>query len=476
MNENSLGSKLRFLLKDSAIYGLANALSKLTLLIALPVMTRYFSVADYGKIDAVTFFANLLLVFYVFGQDSSLIRYYYEYDSLNERKKVITGSLAIQILMGLILTPLLLVYSQELSLFYLGENSNWVIWLIIAQLPFSVLISLASNLLRIESRKFPFLLINLGSTFSYIFSVIIGILYFRISLEDVFIIFFVSKVIFGFLAYLAIRKWMTIHLDHSIIKSLLKFGTPFAVICLIGAFLPNLDRYFIIKYLNEDLLGTYAVGYKIAMILQLPIYAFEIAWIPFYMSIFKDKDSSKVYGSVSKIYSAFLLIVLTGLILLDDLIISIIASDKYDSASFVLVPLGFGLIIKSVGGVLGIGVELSKKSYLKIISYTSGLFVSILVTLFLVEDYQIIGVSLGFLMGYLVNIIVSTYLSLRNYPLKFEVLKISICFLSVFLLLSFSQIFYHNSIAFKLGILVFISFLIYQMLIKSELEIIRNKR
>lgn len=466
-----LGSRLKFLLTDTIIYGVANAISKLALLIALPIMTRYFTISDYGKIDAITFFANLLLVFFVFGQDSSLIRFYYEFEKLEDKKKVISNSFIIQLTIAILFTPILIFFSRDISIFYLEERDyRWVVVLVVLQLPFSLLISLASNVLRIESRKYSFLAINLGSTISYILAIVIGIVYFKISIGDVFILFFISKIIFGVLAFLMIKNWLAFKLDKKILKDLVKFGVPFAVICLIGASLPNLDRYFIIKYLDNAFLGMYAVGYKVAMILQLPIYAFEVAWVPFYMSMYRDEDSPKTYQLISKVYSAFLLTCVTGLALSDNLLVSLIASSKYEKSSMVLIPIGFGLIVKSIGGILGIGVELSKKSYLKVISYTSGLVTSILVTIFLIEEYRTFGVALGFLAGYCVNVTISTYLALRNYNLTFDIGRIAISFFLTFSFLMASKIFEFETLLSKLTVLVLNMLTIYLLLLQGEIK------
>ena len=92
----TFANKLKFLAKDSVVYGMAGALSKLFSLISLPILTRCFTVSEYGIVDL---FATILTTFsllVVFGQDSGVARYFYEYKSNQERRELISESLLLQ--------------------------------------------------------------------------------------------------------------------------------------------------------------------------------------------------------------------------------------------------------------------------------------------------------------------------------------------------------------------------------------------
>ena len=70
-----LRNNLKFLLKDFIFYGLITSLNKLSVLITFPFLARYFSVADYGKLDFLLSVINFLIVVTVFGQDSAVGRF-----------------------------------------------------------------------------------------------------------------------------------------------------------------------------------------------------------------------------------------------------------------------------------------------------------------------------------------------------------------------------------------------------------------
>ena len=85
-----LKGRLAFLLKDSALYGGAAAISKAFALITFPILARHFSISDYGKIDFFLVLSNLFTVFIIFGQDTAVARYFYEHENVSERKQIIS--------------------------------------------------------------------------------------------------------------------------------------------------------------------------------------------------------------------------------------------------------------------------------------------------------------------------------------------------------------------------------------------------
>jgi O-antigen/teichoic acid export membrane protein len=65
----SLKERMKFLMKDSALYGTAMATSRLFSLLTFPLLTRYFSTENYGLIDAFMVLTSLLTTLVIFGQD-----------------------------------------------------------------------------------------------------------------------------------------------------------------------------------------------------------------------------------------------------------------------------------------------------------------------------------------------------------------------------------------------------------------------
>jgi O-antigen/teichoic acid export membrane protein len=103
----SLSSRIEFLLRDSALYGGASAISKLFSLFLFPVLARCFTTKEFGVIDAFTVLGTLISIFFVLGQDSAVARYFYEYEDEETRKQVISQAFFFQIVLLVLILPLL---------------------------------------------------------------------------------------------------------------------------------------------------------------------------------------------------------------------------------------------------------------------------------------------------------------------------------------------------------------------------------
>jgi O-antigen/teichoic acid export membrane protein len=97
-NNLTLRGRLGFLLQDSLLYGGASAISKSMALVTFPLLVRYFSAAEYGTLDFCLVLASVLCSLLVFGQDSAVARYFYDYEEMDQRRQMITQSLMFQLL------------------------------------------------------------------------------------------------------------------------------------------------------------------------------------------------------------------------------------------------------------------------------------------------------------------------------------------------------------------------------------------
>jgi O-antigen/teichoic acid export membrane protein len=417
----SIKGRIRFLFKDSVIYGGAGAIRTLIGLFTFPVLTRYFSVADYGIIDAFNVLATLLVTFIIFGQDSAIARYFYEYEDSLQRKKVVSQSLTIQIAVVITCIPFLYLYANPIARHYTNQDGlQELALLVIYQIPFSLLINFSSNLLKWTFKRFQFLFIQLGSSFTQVMTIILGVIFFDITVVEVFQLILVVRIVFSIIGIFLIRKWITLELSGEHYTALLKYGVPYGVIGALFAVVPAVDRFVINKFLSPVDLGLYAAALKTAMLIQLPIKAFQTAWGPFYLSLFKEENASQTYNKILQLFVIVISITGLALVLFAKPVIIILASSKYVESATVVFPIVFGTILLGLGAILTVGIDLSKKSYLKLYStiFRAGLTIS-MVFLF-VQFIGLFGVALGFLLGQIGWIIFETFLAYRVYPLRFK--------------------------------------------------------
>jgi O-antigen/teichoic acid export membrane protein len=422
----SIKHRLGFLAKDSLLYGGAAAISKALSLITFPLLARYFSISEFGLMDIFFVSITFLSIFFVFGQDSAVARFFYEYTDNQDRKSLISQSLIFQICTLCIFLPVLWVFADEAGNILSKDTLSGALFKIcLLQLPFSLFINFSQNLLKWTFSRSRFLIISLGSVFVNVIFIVVGIIYFRIGVEGVFIVSLLSRIIFGLLGLYYVRNWLMIPRSFNFLPELLKYAIPFGIICVVGAFVPVLERSFIDRLLGSQDLGLFAAGSRIVMLLTLFIQAFQTAWGPFSLAIHKEQDAVKTYNIILKIFVILICSLCFFLSGIGEHLLLLLASSKYSGASIIVFPLTLGLAVQATGWITEIGISISKKSYLNIYSYIIFLVVTFLSLYILIPIFGLLGVALASMCGYFAKTISSSYLAQRAYPQDWEFRNVS---------------------------------------------------
>ena len=100
-----LKSTLKYLIKDSAFYGLGNGVSKSLQLITLPLVVKSVTDADFSNWNLIQASAAIIAGILLFGMDSAAARFYYDVKTFSEKKLIFTNSLSVQLILSAFLYP-----------------------------------------------------------------------------------------------------------------------------------------------------------------------------------------------------------------------------------------------------------------------------------------------------------------------------------------------------------------------------------
>ena len=148
--------------------------------------------------------------------------------------------------------------------------------------------------------------------------------------------------------------------------------------------------------------------------------AFHTSWGPFSLSIYKDKKVVDTYNLILKVFSIIILLTTLMLTIISPLLIEILASSKYNSIVNLIFPLTLAVGIRGVSWITEIGVSLSKKSYLSLISHSAQFFVTITLIYFFSLYFGLISIAMSVLIGQLIRSIIESYYAQKVYPLKWD--------------------------------------------------------
>ena len=227
----SVFDRLKFLFKDSLIYGSAAAISKAFGLISFPLIARSLSVSDFGYYDYLISLVTFFTVLIQFGQDSSIARFYYEYDSKKKRQIFISQSLSFQFFcIILVLLFISIFHDQFIKAIFFNMQSENILLLLLINIPFQLLISFSQNLLRWSFQRFSFLFMSLGYTLFQTFLIFLLFILEKMTVTNLFISYISLNIIFASIGIFFIRKFLIIPTNFKNFSEILYVSLPYGVI------------------------------------------------------------------------------------------------------------------------------------------------------------------------------------------------------------------------------------------------------
>lgn len=411
----SVKEKVKFLFRDSLFFGGLKAVSMLFPLLTIPILTRYFSVENYGLYDSLIVLANLVAAFLVFGQDSAVARWFYQVDEKKLKQKIVSESLMIQLIFTILIIPLLIFYRYELADFYL-QKPNYGKYILLS-LVFSCLLLLNNytiNILKWTYDRKHYALVSILKPVLILLSLFLVIIMSG-NLADFLIYSNISLVICNSFGFYFCRKWIIFPKRLIFVKKMLFYGLPLGILASTSSFLPAIQRNMITIFLDLYSVGIYALAFKVASIVVIVSGIFHMAWGPFSMAIFKENDAEYVYNIVLKIY--FLVLVFSVFIvkLFASFLITSFGTSEYLEAIYLVLPLSLALMINGVTGITGIGINLSMKSYLSLIPFIISAALLTLLLYYFIPIYKLEGVVYSLLIANSVKMIITSYIARKAY-------------------------------------------------------------
>jgi len=425
----SLLGRLAFLAKDTATYGAAASLNRLLTLVTFPLLTRQLSSADFGLLDTINTGVVLLVVLMVFGQDSAVARFLYDFpdDDRENRRQVVSQSFAVQVVVVALAVPLVWIIAAEPIAAQLPHpDARLLVGLALLQAPCFLLVNFSQNILKWTFARQSFFVISVGSTVMTAVALIMAIWWFDVGLVGVLTIYLITRATFGFLGLWFVRDWLVWPTGSALVRRMLLYAAPWGLIAALLNLQPVLERIFVLVSLEAAELGYFAVAAKVAGLLSLPITAFQIAWGPFSLAIHRDPGAARTYQAVLKALTILLLVAVLALTAVAVPLTVLLASEEYQDASRFVFLLAFGLAIAAVGSVTELGISIAKRSDLKLISYGVAAVASILVMQWLIPVLGLWGAVAGALVAQTARMLIDAWMAARVYPLDWGLPRLAL--------------------------------------------------
>ncbi len=411
--------------KDTVVYGFGGIVSKFLNIFLLPVLTRLFSVEEFGTIDLIALIITFFNAVCILGMDSAIGVYYFEQDT-DEKKKsffssyfwTATVSSAAFALIGILLAP---YFAQAVLK---DPQLVGVFRIACLTIPATIIFQALITLSRFQFRPKAY---NLLVILNVALNVVLAILLVKYLSMHIVGIFWARVIAASFIiAGALVFQFQNIGLGISgeKVKRLVLYGLPLIPLALITYASNAMGRYFLKFYWTDFEIGKYAFAVKISAICGVAFTAFNLAFLPYASKLRFEGD---FHETVNKIVKLFLFVsgaLILFLYSLSNPLIRIFGTREYLTCEPFMVLGMLALFLNAAYQIFNIGVCYAKKTVYITISQGAAVLTNLVSNFVLVPHYGVLGAFMSLIISLVLANLTIFAISQSVYPIRYQTQKI----------------------------------------------------
>ncbi len=423
---------------QTAIYGVGLFINRFLSFLLIPLYTFFYSPSELGMLNIVLSLWLFVSVFYVFGMESSFIKFFTEEKSNEGKKKIYSTTISLLIITSLIFSAIIYINTgniSELIKFENPEKGSYLVKLLAVLLFFDTISRFPLLLLRAELNPKKYIIL---STISLIINLILNVIFItviRLGVESVIYAYIVSYLFSFIYGIITTSEYFGIRLNFEAAKRLSIFGTNFIFIGLFILIIDVSDRFFLKYFFDESIVGIYSTNYRLASAMGLIISAFKFSFTPYFLNIAENPDNKKIISSIFSNYVfAGLFFFLIFAFLIPPIVtikaggISIL-DERYQSGLIILPVILLSYFFSGLFTTFNAAPFFKSKTGYMLLVATEGVIVNIILNLLLIPALGMTGAAFATLLSYLIMYVHIYFISQKVYKIEFEWTKISMIIL-----------------------------------------------
>jgi O-antigen/teichoic acid export membrane protein len=419
----------RSFVKHALVYGLAGLLVQAASFVLLPLYTRCLTPADYGVLEVLSRMAETVGTCLMFGglRQALLTFYQQSPDEAGRRQVVATmlGLLGTTVLVG---GGLVLASAGPLSgllnqFMHKGDApiSTGLLRLAIAAILLEPFSQLPLALLQARVQSVRFVILNVSQFILRIGLCVLLVKYLRAGVAGALASSAAVAALFG----LVLCGWESIRSpgrpDLQKVRGLLRFALPLVPGGLCFFILHHGDRFFLLRYCDMREVGTYALGYKLALVAGTfalsPLY---MVWSSQMYKAAQGEDAALVFGAaITRILAVYLLVAL-ALALFQDEVVLLLGGAPYAAAATVVAPVLLACFFQSAASLMDAGLYVRHRTGLKLGVSIATTIVMLSLYAVLIPSYGSMGAAIATLIGFVFLAVCTWAVSQRVFPIRYE--------------------------------------------------------
>jgi O-antigen/teichoic acid export membrane protein len=402
---------LKKLALHTSNYTLGSVLVTIAGLVSFPILTRIFTVEEYGILNLISATLLLLTGIAKLGVQHSIVRFYGEVKSgkrsVNLSQYYSTALFGMAAVAGIV-TVVWAIASQLIpSSWWKDQRVTGLLLLTSVLVIVRSVDSCLSNFLRAEERSG---LLNVYSTATKY----VGLA------AILFVLYYVARDLYGFywatiatevgaVVLLSVilfrgRHYSPREFSPELFRMMLVFGVPMIGFELAGITLKIGDRYVIQAMLGSTPLGIYSVGYNLCEYVQIIlISSIGQAIMPMYVRTWEERGEEETRRFVRQVLHFYLMValpVIAGLSAVGADVLVFLASEKYRESATIIPYAVAGMAIDGMVVIVGAGLYIYKRTTIIAELVATCAVVNLLLNMVLIPYWGIVGAAVATLISY----------------------------------------------------------------------------
>lgn len=409
--------------KQSLIYGIGTILTRLVTFLLLPLYTNVFAPEEYGVVALAYAFTGFVIVFYRYGMDTALLKFYIDADDDN-KKKYFTTIFSTQTITSLVFSVVVFILARLLSPIFLGGDYSNLMQFVAIILFFDALRELPLLVLRANEKPKHFILLSLINVVLLMGLNIYLVVFLKLGIEGVLIgNILASGIVLLATTPIIIKNFKIRSINTTALKEVLRFGIPFLPAALFSMIMELSDRYLLEWLANTEAVGLYSAGNNFGKFGLLIVMGFNMGWTPYFLKMGKEKNAKELFAQITKYFSGIMgfFIVLIAL-WIESIIrfniggVSFFGSDYWSSTQVVpILLLGyyfFGFYVLQLPGVF----HTDRTKRIPVFRGTGAVLI-ILLNLILIPLFGIMGTAYSKALAYLGMAMIIWFSNIKYYKI-----------------------------------------------------------
>jgi O-antigen/teichoic acid export membrane protein len=397
MNISSLLKKKMF--KETLTYSIGSFGSKILSFLLVPFYTYFLTKKELGEYDLLLTTISLFAPLVSLQISDATYRWLIdkEYISETEKAKIMTNSI-----ITLCIGYLIFCFGFSVYVFF---NSFQYQGYFIALIFLNCLLPLLQSILRGQGNTRQFAINGILTTFLIVVFNIIFIYLLKLNVEGVFIANIVAYTVacimilykVKVIQYFKFKYW-----DPQLIKSMASYSLPLIPNLMSWWAISSASKFIILHYMGAEGNGLYAVASRFPALLLV---INSVLLLPLQDRILKEQDDVTFNRLLGK-FIMFEMALAFTLGILSPVMTKILVSREYFETWQYMPYLYLGVGFNAIAGFLGLKYQKEKNTLKITLTTLLGAVVSIVLSIVLIQYIGLQGISISFLLGFLIVLLV----------------------------------------------------------------------